>query len=150
MEQTLVLVKPDGVQRGLAGEVISRLERRGLKLVALKLMQVSDALAREHYGEHVDRPFFPGLVSFITSAPIVAMVWEGDNAINLVRKTMGTTNPVDADPGTIRGDLGINIGRNIVHGSDGPESAPREIGLFFRAEEILSYERSADPWITEP
>ena len=150
MEQTLVLVKPDGVQRGLAGEVISRLEKRGLKLVALKLMQVSDALAREHYGEHVERPFFPGLVSFITSAPIVAMVWEGENAINLVRKTMGTTNPVDSDPGTIRGDLGINIGRNIVHGSDGPESAPREIGLFFRSEEILSYERSADPWITEP
>ena len=150
MEQTLVLVKPDGVQRGLSGEVISRLEKRGLKLVALKLMQVSDALAREHYGEHVERPFFPGLVSFITSSPIVAMVWEGENAINLVRKTMGTTNPVDADPGTIRGDLGINIGRNIVHGSDGPESAPREIGLFFRREEILSYERSADPWITEP
>ena len=150
MEQTLVLVKPDGVQRGLAGEVISRLEKRGLKLVALKLMQVSDALAREHYGEHVERPFFPGLVSFITSAPIVAMVWEGENAINLVRKTMGTTNPVDSDPGTIRGDLGINIGRNIVHGSDGPESAPREIGLFFRPEEILSYERSADPWIIEP
>ena len=150
MEQTLVLVKPDGVQRGLAGEVISRLEKRGLKLVALKLMQVSDALAREHYGEHVERPFFPGLVSFITSAPIVAMVWEGENAINLVRKTMGTTNPVDSDPGTIRGDLGINIGRNIVHGSAGPESAPREIGLFFRPEEILSYERSADPWIIEP
>ncbi len=150
MEQTLVLVKPDGVQRGLSGEVISRLEKRGLKLVAMKLMQVSDALAREHYGEHVERPFFPSLVSFITSSPIVAMVWEGENVINLVRKTMGTTNPVDADPGTIRGDLGVNIGRNIVHGSDGPESAPREIGLFFRPEEILSYERSADPWITEP
>ena len=150
MEQTLVLVKPDGVQRGLSGEVISRLEKRGLKLAALKLMQVSDALAREHYGEHVERPFFPGLVSFITSGPIVAMVWEGENAISLVRKTMGTTNPVDADPGTIRGDLGVNIGRNIVHGSDGPESAPREIGLFFRPEEILSYERSSDPWITEP
>ena len=150
MEQTLVLVKPDGVQRGLAGEVVSRLERRGLKLVALKLMQVDDALAREHYGEHVERPFFPGLVSFITSGPIVAMVWEGKNAIGLTRQTMGATNPADAGPGTIRGDLGVDIGRNIVHGSDGPESAQREIDLFFRPTEILSYTRSADDWITEP
>ena len=150
MEQTLVLVKPDGVQRGLAGEVVSRLERRGLKLAAMKLMQVDDALAREHYGEHVQRPFFPGLVSFITSGPIVAMVWEGENAISLVRKTMGSTNPVDAEPGTIRGDLGINIGRNIVHGSDGPESAPREIGLFFQLGEILSYDRSSDPGLLNP
>ena len=150
MEQTLVLVKPDGVQRGLAGEVVSRLERRGLKLVAMKLMQVDDALAREHYGEHVERPFFPGLVSFITSGPIVAMVWEGKNAIALTRQTMGATNPADAGPGTIRGDLGVDIGRNIVHGSDGPESAQREINLFFRPGEILSYGRSTDEWITEP
>ena len=150
MEQTLVLVKPDGVQRGLAGEVVSRLERRGLKLVAMKLMQVNDDLAREHYGEHVERPFFPGLVSFITSGPIVAMVWEGKNAIALTRQTMGATNPADAGPGTIRGDLGVDIGRNIVHGSDGPESAQREINLFFQPGEILSYGRSTDAWITEP
>ena len=150
MEQTLVLVKPDGVQRGLAGEVVSRLERRGLKLVAMKLMQVDDDLAQEHYGEHVERPFFPGLVSFITSGPIVAMVWEGKNAIALTRQTMGATNPADAGPGTIRGDLGVDIGRNIVHGSDGPESAQREINLFFQPGEILSYGRSTDAWITEP
>ena len=150
MEQTLVLVKPDGVQRGLIGEVISRLERRGLKLVAMKLMQVDEALARRHYGEHVDRPFFPGLVSFITSGPIVAMVWEANNAIEIVRQTMGATNPIKSAPGTIRGDLGIDIGRNLVHGSDGPESAQREVALFFSPAEILSYGRSTDPWITEP
>ncbi len=150
MEQTLVLVKPDGVQRGLAGEVVSRLERRGLKLAAMKLMQVDDALAREHYGEHVERPFFGGLVSFITSGPIVAMVWEGKNAIALARQTMGATNPADAAPGTIRGDLGVDIGRNICHGSDGAESARREIDLFFRPAEILNYSRSTDDWITEP
>jgi nucleoside-diphosphate kinase len=150
MEQTLVLVKPDGVQRGLVGQVISRLERRGLKLVALKLMQVDDALARHHYGEHVERPFFRGLVDFITSGPLVAMVWEGENAVNLVRQTIGATDPVNSAPGTIRGDFGVSIGRNIVHGSDGPESAKREISLFFRPEEILDYSRSADPWIIEP
>ena len=150
MEQSLVLVKPDGVQRGLVGEVISRLERRGLKLVALKLMQVEEALARQHYGEHVDRPFFQGLVSFITSGPVVGMVWESENAVNLVRQTVGATDPVKAAPGTIRGDLGLNIGRNIVHGSDSPESARREIDLFFQPAEILSYARSTDDWITEP
>jgi nucleoside-diphosphate kinase len=150
MEQTLVLVKPDGVQRGLVGEVISRLERRGLKLVAMKLMRVDEPLANQHYGEHAGRPFFPGLVSFITSGPIVAMAWEGENAIGLARQTMGATNPVDSAPGTIRGDLGINIGRNIVHGSDGLESAQRELGLFFQPGDILDYQRSSDPWITEP
>jgi nucleoside-diphosphate kinase len=150
MEQTLVLVKPDGVQRGLIGEVISRLERRGLKLVAMKLMQVDESLARQHYGEHVDRPFFPGLVSFITSGPIVAMVWEAENAIEIVRQTMGATNPINSALGTIRGDLGIDIGRNLVHGSDGPGSAQREIALFFKPAEILSYARSTDSWITEP
>lgn len=150
MEQTLVLVKPDGVQRGLIGEVISRLERRGLKLVAMKLMQVDESLARQHYGEHVDRPFFPGLVSFITSGPIVAMVWEAENAIEIVRQTMGATNPINSALGTIRGDLGIDIGRNLVHGSDGPESAQREVALFFKPAEILSYARSTDSWITEP
>lgn len=150
MEQTLVLVKPDGVQRGLVGEIISRLERRGLKLVGLKLLQVDDALARRHYAEHVTRPFFPGLVEFITSAPVVAMVWEAENVVEVVRQTMGETNPAKSAPGTIRGDLGLDIGRNLVHGSDKMESAEREIRLFFRPEEILDYPRSTDPWIKEP
>ena len=149
MERTLVLVKPDGVQRGLVGEVISRLERRGLKLAALKLMLVDNALARRHYAEHLERPFFPGLAAFITSSPLVAMVWEADNAVIIVRQTLGETNPVNSPAGTIRGDLGIDIGRNLVHGSDGPESAEREISLFFVPGEILSYDRSLDPWITE-
>ncbi len=150
MEQTLVLVKPDGVQRGLVGQIISRLEQRGLKMVAMKLLQVDEALARQHYAEHVQRPFFRGLVEFITSSPVVAMVWEAEQAIDIVRQTMGETDPVKSRPGSIRGDLGLNIGRNLVHGSDGPESAQREINLFFRPEEILSYDRSIDPWITEP
>ena len=149
MERTFVAIKPDGVQRGVIGEVISRLERRGLKLVAIRLMQVDEELAGRHYGEHVDRPFFPGLVSFITSGPIVAMIWEATNAVALARQTMGATNPADAAPGTIRGDFGIDIGRNIVHGSDSPESATREIGLFFGADAGLDYSRSADQWITE-
>ncbi len=149
MEQTFVAIKPDGVQRGLVGEVISRLERRGLKLVAIRLMQVDEDLAGRHYAEHVNRPFFPSLVSFITSGPIVAMIWEADNAVALARQTMGATNPGEAQPGTIRGDLGIDIGRNIVHGSDGPESAVREIGLFFGHGGAVEYTRSADQWITE-
>lgn len=149
MERTLVLVKPDGVQRGLIGEVISRLERRGLKLVGMKLMQVDDALARQHYGEHMDRPFFAGLVEFITSSPVVAMAWEADNAVEAVRQTMGQTNPTASPPGTIRGDLGLDIGRNLVHGSDSPESARRELSLFFSAGELLDYSRSNDPWIKE-
>ena len=149
MERTLVLVKPDGVQRGLIGEVISRLERRGLKLVGMKLMQVDDALARQHYGEHVDRPFFPGLVAFITSSPVVAMVWEADNAVEAVRSTMGQTNPTASPPGTIRGDLALDIGRNLVHGSDRPESAQRELSLFFSDAELLDYPRSNDGWIKE-
>ena len=149
MEQTLVLVKPDGVQRGLIGEIISRLERRGLKLVGMKLMQVDEGLAHRHYGEHVDRPFFAGLVSFITSGPVVAMAWEANNAVEIVRGTMGVTNPASAAPGTIRGDLGVDIGRNLIHGSDSPESAVRELSLFFNTEEVLSYERSSDGWIVE-
>ena len=149
MERTLVLVKPDGVQRGLVGEIISRLERRGLKLVAMKLMKVDDALARRHYAEHVDRPFFGGLVEFITSAPVAAMVWEADKAVEVVRNTMGSPSPASSPPGTIRGDLGVDIGRNLVHGSDSVESAAREVALFFEPEEILDYSRSNDPWITE-
>ena len=150
MERTLFLVKPDGLQRGLVGEIISRLERRGLKLVAMKLMRMEEERARQHYGEHGNRPFFPGLVEFITSAPLVAMVWEADNAVEIVRNTMGATDPVSSAPGTIRGDLGLNIGRNLVHGSDSTESAQREISLFFSPQEILDYTRSIDPWITEP
>ena len=149
MERTLVLVKPDGVQRGLIGEVISRLERRGLKLVGMKLMQVDDALARQHYGEHVDRPFFGGLVDFITSSPVVAMAWEADNAAEVVRNTIGQTNPTTSPAGTIRGDLGLDIGRNLVHGSDSPESAVRELGLFFEDGELLDYTRANDSWIKE-
>ena len=150
MERTLVLVKPDGVQRGLVGEVISRLERRGLKLVAMKLMLADHALARRHYAEHVDERFFPSLVDFITSSPLVAMVWEADNVVDIVRGTMGKTDPKNSLPGTIRGDLGVNIGRNLVHGSDSVASAKREVDLFFRPEEIVDYTRSTDPWITEP
>ena len=149
MEQTLVLVKPDGVQRGLIGEIVGRLEKRGLKLVALKLMQVDEGLAHRHYGEHVDRPFFPGLVSFITSGPVVAMAWEANNAVEIVRSTMGPTNPAAAGPGTIRGDFGVDIGRNLIHGSDSTESAGRELALFFQPGEILSYNRSNDGWIVE-
>ena len=149
MERTLVLVKPDGVQRGLIGSIISRLEQRGLKLVGLKLIQVDDALARKHYGEHVDRPFFDGLVDFITSAPVVAMVLESNDAVEAVRNTMGQTNPTTSPPGTIRGDLGLDIGRNLVHGSDSLESAQREVSLFFGDGELLDYERSNDRWIKE-
>jgi len=150
MERTLFLIKPDGTQRGLVGEIISRLEGRGLKLVAMKLMRMEEERARQHYGEHANRPFFPGLVEFITSAPLVAMVWEADNAVEVVRTTMGETDPVSSAPGTIRGDLGLNIGRNLVHGSDSTESAQREISLFFSPQEILDYPRSNDPWVTEP
>lgn len=149
MERTLVLVKPDGVQRGLVGEIISRLERRGLKLAALKLMAVDEALARQHYAEHTARPFFPSLLQFITAGPVVAMAWEADNAVALVRQTLGETNPAHAPAGTIRGDFGIDIGRNLAHGSDSPESAAREVSLFFRPEEIIGYGRSLDEWITE-
>jgi len=149
MERTLVLVKPDGIQRGLIGEIISRLERRGLKLVGMKLMQVDDALARQHYGEHVDRPFFAGLVAFITSSPAVAMAWEAENAVEAVRNTMGQTNPTTSPSGTIRGDLALDIGRNLVHGSDSPESAERELALFFGAGELLDYTRANDGWIKE-
>jgi len=149
MERTLVLIKPDGVQRGLVGEVVSRLERRGLKLVAMKLMQIDDALARQHYAEHVDRPFFADLVVFISSSPVVAMVWEADKAVDAVRNTMGETNPVESPMGTIRGDLALDIGRNLIHGSDSPETASREINLFFNPSEIQEYQRNTDLWINE-
>ena len=149
MERTLVLLKPDTLQRGLTGEVISRLESRGLKIVAMKLMQMTEDLARRHYEAHVGKPFFPGLVEFITSGPLVAMVLEGKNAIEVVRSSIGETDSAKAVPGTIRGDLAIDIGRNLVHGSDSPEAASREIALFFQEVEILDYRRDTDPWITE-
>lgn len=149
MDRTLVLVKPDGVQRGLIGEIISRLERRGLKIVGMKLMQVSGELANRHYGEHEGKPFFAGLVGFITSGPIVAMAIEGNNVVGLVRTTVGATNPADSAPGTIRGDLGVDIGRNLIHGSDSDESAKRELSLFFTEGELVDYSRDTDPWIIE-
>ena len=149
MDRTLVLVKPDGGQRGLIGEIISRLERRGLKIVGMKLMQVSGELANRHYGEHEGKPFFAGLVGFITSGPIVAMAIEGNNVVGLVRTTVGATNPADSAPGTIRGDLGVDIGRNLIHGSDSDESAKRELSLFFTEGELLDYSRDTDPWIIE-
>ena len=149
MEKTLVLVKPDGVQRGLVGKIISRLENKGFRLAALKLMNVSRKLAEEHYGEHVDKPFFGNLVRFITSSPIVAMAIEGENAVHVVRTTMGLTNPQEAAPGTIRGDFGLTIGMNLIHGSDSGESAVRELDLFFGPSEILEYSRDVERWIIE-
>lgn len=150
LERTFVAVKPDGVQRGLVGEVICRFEKRGLKLAGMKLMKVSKEKAEEHYGEHKDKPFFKGLVEFITSGPIVAMVWEGNDAITLARNVIGATNPANANQGTIRGDLAVEIGRNVVHGSDGPESADREIGIFFNEDEICKqWARSIDNWVCE-
>lgn len=149
VERTLIIVKPDAVQRGLTGEVIARLERRGLKLVGLKLIQISQELAEQHYGVHRERPFFAGLVNFITSSPVVVGVLEGPNAVAVTRATMGATNPVDAAPGTIRGDLGLDIGRNLIHGSDSVENAVKEIDLFFRPEELVSYDRAVEGWIVE-
>ncbi len=147
MERTLVIVKPDGVQRGLIGPIITCLERRGLRIVAMKMMQIDEALARRHYAEHEGKPFYPGLISFITSAPVVVMVLEGPDAIEITRATMGATNPAQALPGTIRADYGLDSRRNLIHGSDGPESAQREIALYFTESEILSYQRAIDPWI---
>jgi len=149
MERTLILVKPDGVQRGLIGDIIGRFERRGLKLLGMKFIQMSDELASRHYAVHRERPFYNSLVEYITSGPVVAMVWEGKGAISAARSTMGATNPVDAAPGTIRGDLGMEIGRNLVHGSDSPENAAKEVALFFSNDELVSWERATDGWIRE-
>ena len=148
-EQTLVLVKPDGVQRGLVGEIIGRLERRGLQLVGMKLMQITEDLAGRHYAEHREKPFFGGLVSFITSAPVVAMVWQGPGAVANVRAMMGATNPANAAPGTIRGDLAVSFGMNVIHGSDSAESAQREVSLFFAPGEVLRWQRDVDRWVIE-
>ena len=149
MERTLILVKPDAMQRGLAGEILARLERRGLRIVALKLLQVDRALAERHYAEHAGKPFYEGLIAYITTCPIVIAVFEGTDAVEAVRTTMGKTNPRDAAPGTIRGDLGLEVGRNLIHGSDSLASAAREIDLFFQPAELLSYQRAIDPWLFE-
>jgi nucleoside-diphosphate kinase len=149
MERTLILVKPDGMQRGLAGEIIARLECRGLRIVGVRMFRMEEALARRHYAEHEGKPFFNGLISYITSGPIIAAVLEGTGAVDVVRRTMGATDPAKAEPGTIRGDLGLEMGRNLIHGSDSLESAQREIALFFEGSEIHAYERDVDRWIFE-
>jgi nucleoside-diphosphate kinase len=149
MERTLIIIKPDAVQRGLTGTIIGRLERRGLRLAALRLLAITPELAARHYAIHKGKSFYDGLIEFITSGPVVAAVVEGRDAISIVRNTMGATNPADAEPGTIRGDFGLEIGRNLVHGSDGLETAAYEIPLFFSEDEIVSYWRAVDDWICE-
>jgi nucleoside-diphosphate kinase len=146
-EQTLIIVKPEGVQRGLIGQLLTRFENRGLKLVGLKLMQITPELAEQHYAEHKGKGFYPGLVRHITSSPVVVGVLEGPNAIGITRAMMGPTRPVDAPSGTIRGDYGLDVGLNIIHGSDGPESAQREVALFFAESELVAYERATDRWV---
>ncbi|MCD6383922.1 MAG: nucleoside-diphosphate kinase [Thermoplasmata archaeon] len=148
-ERTFVMVKPDGVQRGLVGEVVGRLERRGLKIVAMKMLWIDRDLAERHYQEHTGKPFFEPLISYITSGPVVAMVVEGDSAIKVVRSMLGKTDPKEASPGTIRGDFALFTGRNVVHGSDSPESAKREISLFFDEGEIFDYRRIDEEWLYE-
>ncbi|WP_175615086.1 nucleoside-diphosphate kinase [Piscibacillus halophilus] len=147
MEKTFIMVKPDGVQRNLIGDIVQRFEKKGFKLVAAKLMQISPELAEEHYGEHKDKPFFGELTGFITSGPVFAMVWEGENVIATARKMMGATNPAESDIGTVRGDFGLTVGKNVIHGSDSPESAEREIGLFFNEEDLLAYNKDQNQWI---
>ncbi|MFD1389448.1 nucleoside-diphosphate kinase [Oceanobacillus sp. FSL W7-1293] len=147
MERTFLMVKPDGVQRNLIGDIVARFEQKGFKLAGAKLMTISTDLAETHYGEHKERPFFGELVDFITSGPVFAMVWEGENVVASARTMMGKTNPLEALPGTIRGDYGINVGKNIIHGSDSLESASREINLFFDEKELNSYNKQQDAWI---
>ncbi len=149
MERSFLMVKPDGVARGLVGEVISRVERRGLKIVAMKMLRIDRELAERHYGEHRDKPFFQGLISYITSGPVVAMVVEGKEAVKVLRAMIGATNPVEAQPGTIRGDFALDVGRNVVHASDSQESAEREISLFFDESEIVSYSSAGETWVYE-
>ena len=148
-ERTFIAIKPDGVQRGFISEIIGRFERKGFKLVALKQLIPSKELAQKHYGVHKDRPFFSDLVDFISSGPVVAMVWEGEGVISSARKMIGATKPLEAEPGTIRGDLAINIGRNIIHGSDGPDTASFEINLWFNNEEICDWDPSDSIWRIE-
>lgn len=147
MERTFLMVKPDGVQRDLVGEIVGRFENKGYQLVGAKLMKITPELAEQHYGEHKERPFFGELVEFITSGPVFAMVWEGENVISTSRLLVGATNPTESAPGTIRGDFAVTVGKNIIHGSDSPESAVREIGLFFKEEELVTYDKSMKNWI---
>ena len=150
MEQTFIALKPDALQRGLCGEIIARFEQKGFKLVGLKLMQVTPELAKRHYEAHSSKPFFAGLVEFLCSAPIVAMVWQGHGVVDCARKMMGATNPLNAEPGTIRGDFAVDIGRNIIHGSDSVENAQREIDIFFTNDELTpNWTRTNAPWYYE-
>ncbi len=149
MERSLVLVKPDGVERGLIGEVISRLERRGLRLVAAKFIQVSRELAETHYAIHKGKPFYEGLMAYITSAPVMAMAWEGPNAIAAIRQTMGATRPTEAAPGSLRHDFALEVGRNLTHASDSVENGEKEVTLWFKPEELVNWTREVDRWIFE-
>lgn len=149
MEKSFVMIKPDAVQRKLIGEIVQRIEQKGLKLVGAKLMTVPQSLAETHYGEHEGKPFYESLISFITSAPVFAMVVEGENAVAVSRHIIGSTNPSEATPGSIRGDLGLTVGRNVIHGSDSVESAEREIALWFKEEEISSYHTPDETWLYE-
>ncbi len=149
MERTFLMIKPDGVQRNLVGEIIQRFEAKGFTLVGLKMMQVSSELAEKHYAVHKERPFFPSLVNFITSSPVVAMVWQGEGVIASARKIIGATNPLNAEPGTIRGDFGISVGRNLIHGSDGPDTAKDEVSLWFSDAELANWTPAITPWVVE-
>ncbi len=149
MEKTFLMIKPDGVQRGLVGEIVKRFEAKGFKMLGMKLIQVSEELAGQHYAEHVGKPFYPGLIEYITSAPVMAMCFAGQDVVAQARKMMGSTNPADAAPGTIRGDFGQDIGRNIIHGSDSVESAEKELAVYFKAEELVSYEYLPEKWLFE-
>lgn len=149
MERTFIIIKPDAVQRGLTGEIIKRFEQRGLRIIGMKFMQVSRALAEKHYEVHKERPFFGSLVDYITSSPVVVIALEGTNAVAAARNTIGATKPTDAAAGTIRGDFGLEIGRNLVHGSDSPENGLIEVANFFTGDELVSWERNNDPWIFE-
>jgi nucleoside-diphosphate kinase len=150
LEKTLVLIKPDAVQRGLIGDITSRLERRGLRLVAARFMQVEKSLAEKHYAVHKGKPFYDGLISYITSSPVMAMVWEGPSAIAAVRQTMGATRPTEAAPGSVRHDFGLMVGRNLTHASDSPETAAEEVALWFSPADLVSWNRDVDRWVFEP
>ncbi|MFP5202113.1 MULTISPECIES: nucleoside-diphosphate kinase [Bacillus] len=147
MDKTFLMVKPDGVERQLIGDIVSRFEKKGLQLVGAKLMSIPKEVAETHYGEHKEKPFFGELVDFITSGPVFAMVWQGDQVVDVTRQIIGKTNPKEALPGTIRGDYGLTVGKNIIHGSDSPESAEREINLFFKQEELTSWDQTISSWI---
>tara|TARA_Y100000590_G_scaffold371958_1_gene434635 strand:+ start:3975 stop:4427 length:453 start_codon:yes stop_codon:yes gene_type:complete len=149
MDKTLALIKPDGVQRGLSGQIISKIEAKGLKIVGVKMIQMDSELAKSHYADHVEKPFFPTLMEFITSGPIIALALEGPNCVQALRNLMGATNPIEATPGSIRGDLGLSVGNNLIHGSDSKESATKELNIFFKENELFTYKRNIDDWIIE-